>query len=129
MSSFLKNISKSDAMLLLNGLPKLGPISLKKLLQEFENNPLEIINSNPSKLLSISGIGSAMVDSILNPENEKWLKKEKKAIRERGVRFITKDEYPSLLREIHDPPVGLYIKGDLPDLPCVSVVGTEKPLQ
>ena len=45
MSSFLKNISKSDAMLLLNGLPKLGPISLKKLLQEFENNPLEIINS------------------------------------------------------------------------------------
>ena len=127
MSSFLKNISKSDAMLLLNGLPKLGPISLKKLLQEFENNPLEIINSNPSKLLSISGIGSAMVDSILNPENETWLKKEKKAIRERGVRFITKDEYPSLLREIHDPPVGLYIKGDLPDLPCVSVVGTRQP--
>ena len=71
MGSFLQNISKSDAMLLLNGMPKLGPISLKKLLQAHGDNPLDVINSNRSKLLSISGIGSAMVDSILNPENEK----------------------------------------------------------
>ena len=110
-------------------MPKLGPISLKKLLESHKNNPIEVINSNRSKLLAISGIGPAMADAILNSENEKWLKREKKAIKERGVRFIIKDQFPSLLREIHDPPVGLYVKGNLPDLPCVSVVGTTTPLQ
>ena len=108
-------------------MPKLGPISLKKLLESHKNNPIEVINSNRSKLLAISGIGPAMADAILNSENEKWLKREKKAIKERGVRFIIKDQFPSLLREIHDPPVGLYVKGNLPDLPCVSVVGTRQP--
>ncbi|MFW5801865.1 MAG: DNA-processing protein DprA [Spirochaeta sp.] len=35
--------------------------------------------------------------------------------------------YPALLREISDPPVVLYIRGDLCEKPCVSVVGTRRP--
>jgi len=36
------------------------------------------------------------------------------------------DSYPSLLREISDPPVVLYIKGRMPEYPTVSVVGTRR---
>ncbi|MBU2101624.1 DNA-processing protein DprA [Patescibacteria group bacterium] len=45
-------------------------------------------------------------------------------------RFISlkEREYPPLLREIQDPPEGLYIKGELssPTKPSLSVVGTRK---
>lgn len=35
--------------------------------------------------------------------------------------------FPPLLREIHDPPFGIYVKGVLPTVdPCVAIVGTRK---
>jgi len=48
---------------------------------------------------------------------------------ERGLRFVARSstEFPPLLRAIHDPPVGLFLRGDAePDLlrrPAVAVVG------
>lgn len=48
----------------------------------------------------------------------------------RGVAFCTIDDpsYPRLLREIPDPPVFLYYKGDLSicDQPCMALVGTRR---
>ncbi len=36
--------------------------------------------------------------------------------------------YPKLLKEIHDPPDILYVKGALePERPCLAIVGTRKP--
>lgn len=34
--------------------------------------------------------------------------------------------YPPLLRQISDPPKGLYLRGKLIDQPCVSIVGTRR---
>jgi DNA processing protein len=39
------------------------------------------------------------------------------------------EEYPELLRQIHNPPCALYVKGKLPNLtvvPSISIVGTRK---
>lgn len=49
-----------------------------------------------------------------------------------GIRIITLDdeEYPSLLRNIPDPPIVLFVKGSLAplkDLPAISVVGPRQP--
>lgn len=45
-----------------------------------------------------------------------------------NIEFIPIDDarYPPLLREISDPPKGLYVRGNLQDIPCVSVVGTRR---
>jgi len=45
-----------------------------------------------------------------------------------GAKIITyiDREYPSLLRYIDYPPFVLYVKGDIPALPSISVVGTRK---
>ena len=46
-----------------------------------------------------------------------------------GVRWVARgdDGYPARLRSIHDPPIGLFIRGrgrlDLLDAPCVAIVG------
>lgn len=42
-----------------------------------------------------------------------------------SVRLFTDPEYPRLLKEIHDPPVALFIKGTLPShQPALAVVGS-----
>lgn len=48
-------------------------------------------------------------------------------LKDRGIRFITPldAEYPSCLLPLYDAPMGLYVKGRLPDplLPSVAIVG------
>ncbi len=46
-----------------------------------------------------------------------------------GVLFYEDDEYPSLLKEIFDPPFALFYRGNMQVLNnlCVSVVGTRRP--
>ncbi|AFG38160.1 DNA-processing protein DprA [Spirochaeta africana] len=40
---------------------------------------------------------------------------------------IWSSAYPALLREMDHPPVVLYVRGELPQGPCISVVGTRHP--
>jgi DNA processing protein len=48
---------------------------------------------------------------------------------ERSLRFVARSEasYPGRLRSVHDPPIGLFVRGngelELLDQPCVAVVG------
>lgn len=44
------------------------------------------------------------------------------------IEFVPFDDprYPPLLRQIADPPQGLYIRGNLQDVPCISIVGTRR---
>ncbi|MEX2212179.1 MAG: DNA-processing protein DprA [Gaiellaceae bacterium] len=52
-----------------------------------------------------------------------------RALHERGLRFVgrSEEDFPSLLRAIHDPPVGLFVRGAAaPELlarPAVAIVG------
>ena len=51
-----------------------------------------------------------------------------------GQKVLTPDcgEYPEPLRQIHNPPCALFVRGTLPDLsrePAVSIVGTRKATQ
>lgn len=44
------------------------------------------------------------------------------------IDFVTIEDrrYPPLLRQISDPPKGLFVRGNLVDQPCVSIVGTRR---
>lgn len=127
MTEFAKEISVKDAFLLLNGMGKLGPISIRKLLLAYDNDPREVLSSSRSSLLSVEGVGQVMIESILSTQNQKWLTNEKKELEKRGIDFITDEFYPKLLKEIYDPPIGLYLKGVIQQGPFVSIVGTRQP--
>ena len=73
-----ESLSVEDAYMLINGMTKLGPVSVRKLLLAFDNDPRKILLASRSKLLSVEGVGTAMVDSILARKNFKWLENEKK---------------------------------------------------
>ena len=93
MAENLKYLQE-DAFLLLNGIGKLGPVSVRKLLLAHENDPRRILSASRSSLLSVDGVGQAMVDSIKSSENEEWLKNEKLKLKKRGITFII--ENPTL---------------------------------
>ena len=127
MSLSNKDLSHKDACLLLNGLGKLGPVSIRRLLNGHQNDPRKILCATRSSLLSVEGVGPAMADSILDGKKDNWLQKEKAEMERRGMEFLTEEDYPELLRQIYDPPVGLYLKGKVPKNPCIGVVGTRQP--
>ena len=106
---------------------KLGPVSIRKLLLAYDNDPREVLSSSRSSLLSVEGVGQVMIESILSTQNQKWLTNEKKELEKRGIDFITDEFYPKLLKEIYDPPIGLYLKGVIQQGPFVSIVGTRQP--
>ncbi len=46
-----------------------------------------------------------------------------------NIQYISHNDntFPELLRDISSPPKGLYVAGDIPALPMVSIVGTRRP--
>ncbi len=126
MMSF-ENLGKKEALLTLNGLSKLGPISTRRLLERFDGCPLRILNASRSSLLSVRGVGNAMVESIKSPLNQRWVEQEVRNIRKHQASFIVEDQIPEPLRQLYDCPIGLYQKGTIPPGPYVSVVGTRVP--
>ena len=54
--------------------------------------------------------------------------KEIENVRKLGIEIVPlcSEQYPPLLKEIHQPPIVLYIKGTFPKLPCIAVVGSRK---
>ncbi len=77
------------------------------------------------------GFRPRSADDVLSPRSadrasEEWKKAETLGIR---ILDILHPDYPSLLREIFDPPAILYIRGKRwdSDLPQVAIVGTRRP--
>ena len=120
-------MNNNDAYLLLNGLPKVGPISARELLKSFDGNAADIFKANKSDLMLIKGIGEGIIDSLKNPKNEEWLDAELEKIKSRRATFLIQSQLPELLLEIYDPPIGMYVAGKIPNLPFVSIVGTRNP--
>ena len=42
------------------------------------------------------------------------------------ITVVGKNNFPAILKEIHDPPEQLYVWGEIPDMPMLAVVGTRK---
>jgi DNA processing protein len=120
-------MNNRESYILLNGLSKVGPISAKSLLENFNSDPSAIFQASRSELLKINGIGQKMFDSLKDPKNEKWLVAEKEKIKKRNITFLVQAELPGLLLQIYDPPIGLYVAGKIPNRPFVAIVGTRNP--
>jgi DNA processing protein len=120
-------VNNRDAFILLNGLSKIGPISAKSLLENFNSDPCAIFQAGRSELLKIKGIGEKIFESLKGSKNEEWLAEEKQKIEKRNVTFLVQPELPELLLQIYDPPIGLYIAGKIPNRPFVAIVGTRNP--
>ena len=94
------------------------------------DHPQEIFRLDGKELMSIDGIGPVVANAI--QKFNKWDKVDEllKQTEACGAEIVSfQDEaYPSLLREIFDPPILLWLKGDtgILDSPGVAVIGTRR---
>ena len=55
---FGDQLSKSNALLILNALPSIGPITCKRLLSAFSEDPRAIFLANKQRLMQVEGVCS-----------------------------------------------------------------------
>ncbi len=122
-------MTRTEAYLALNLLPRIGPIRVQRLLEQF-GGPERILAASLSELKSVPGIGREMAESIRDWENLIDLPEEQRRMEEHGILPLTieDDAYPPALREIHDPPHLLYLKGEIQerDRHAIAVVGSRR---
>jgi DNA processing protein len=116
-----------EALVALNLIEGVGPIRVRQLLEHFGDAPA-ILRASRSQLLQVRGIGEDTAEAIAKWEQTTDLGAELKRIADFGCRVVTQTdpEYPERLREIYDPPVVLYVKGDLTakDKNSIAMVGS-----
>ncbi len=98
---------------------------LRKLLEIFKT-PQRILSAKRNEMLD--AVGKDVADSISRWEETVDLAGELRRIDEFGAGVLTGEspEYPALLREIHNPPVVLYVWGKIEerDRHAIGVVGS-----
>src|SRR5213596_1015179 len=122
-------MNATEACIALNMLPTVGPLRLRKLLEVFKE-PQQILAAKRSELRNVEGIGNEVADQISNWQSTVDLSAELQRVRDFGATVLTQQSpsYPPPLREIHAPPIVLYVWGELQerDYHAIGVIGARR---
>lgn len=122
-----KNKKKLRVLIALSLIPGFGCRRVFNLIREIKD-PEQIFGLSKRKLRSVEGIGEASALSLLSFDD--WDKVDDiiSKTEKNGSEIITlaDPEYPPLLKQIYDPPILFWLKGNTEALskPGVAVVGT-----
>lgn len=120
-------MTRTEAYLVLNLLPKIGPVRVRRLIERFGTPELALAASS-REIMTIDGFSEELAATVSRWKEQCDLETELRRIGELNLRIITQEDelYPPLLKTIHDPPVVLYVMGDLAirDHNAVGVVGS-----
>ena len=89
----------------------------------------EILKKSPRELAVEGGLSflaaQKFFDKALNCKPDEEMALAEKA----GARliFFEDEDYPQLLREIYDPPLMIYVKGEIKPQVAIAIVGSRKP--
>ncbi|MHC1578711.1 MAG: DNA-processing protein DprA [Dehalococcoidia bacterium] len=112
-----------------SGIAGIGRVRIYQLKEYFGN--LKDAWEAPEGKLRQAGLDSRSIDAILTLRPRISVDAEMEKLERYGVKvFISEDPlYPSRLKEIHDYPPVLYVRGSLPaeGEPCLAVVGSRRP--
>lgn len=123
-----KNLEEERRMLFcLNQISLLGAVSIKNL-GEYFGGFQNLFNIEETALRESNLLREGQITALREgrKQKESYLECYEK-LSERGIRFVTPfdTDYPVRLLQIHGYPMGLYVRGKLPDpnLPAVAIVG------
>jgi DNA processing protein len=118
-----------EALLALNLIEGIGPVRVRQLLDHFGQAP-SILGATQAQLQQVRGIGEDTAHAIAQWEQSVDLAAELRRVEDFGCHIVIQEdeEYPELLRHIYDPPIVLYVKGQLTakDKNAVALVGSRQ---
>jgi DNA processing protein len=111
----------------LNMTPGVGPRVATNLLERF-GSPSAVFHARRGELESLR-LKPETIESIVKNECQEKAVEEFEQVKKLGGDVLILDDgsYPNLLREIADPPITLYVRGDWQacfEQPCVAVIGS-----
>jgi DNA processing protein len=135
VSSYWKQLGVAldnrTAYVVLNLLPGIGPLRVNHLLSLF-GTPQAVLAAKRAELARVPGIGDRLAGVLHHWEQNCSLENELALVKKAGVVLVTRedDDYPALLREIHDPPLCLYVRGNASLLGklgvAIAIVGSRR---
>jgi DNA processing protein len=116
-----------EALVALNMIEHVGPVRVRQLLEHF-GEATAVLRASAAELMRVRGIGTDTAEAIAGWEQTVNLAAELKRVEEFGCRVVipADADYPGLLRQIYDPPIVLYVRGNLSpkDKNGVAIVGS-----
>jgi DNA processing protein len=116
-------------LIALSLIEKMGPVKGRTLLQRY-GSARSIFGLSRSELLG-AGLSFAHQQAISQRSTVGEAEREMRFIEKHQIEILTihSDDYPKLLREIHDHPLVLFQQGNirLNEFPSIAIVGTRKP--
>jgi DNA processing protein len=109
--------------------PSLGPSRCRRLVEHFGSANAVFAASLTE--LEAAGLHAVAAQSIALGKSAELAQEEMVRAASVGAQILTLDDpvYPALLKQIYDPPVALYVRGDpaILSIPGIGVVGTRHP--
>ena len=109
--------------------PGLGPTRARKLAEHF-GGAENVLRSSLTEL-EACGLHAAAAQAIGTGKSVELAREELKKAADAGARILTLDDpaYPPRLRQIYDPPVAMYVRGNVEVLSFsgIAIVGTRHP--
>ena len=106
-----------------------GPIRLRNLLEHF-GSVEAVLSASMAQLQHVEGIATQTAEAIFRSRSDDCVDQEIDRASRCGVHIVCmKDaDYPKPLLNIHDPPICLYVRGELrpTDSVAVAIVGTRR---
>jgi DNA processing protein len=104
------------------------PRKANALLNAFPN-PSDIFQAKMRQLAEVNGLGDAVIAKIMNSDAS-VAEADIEKMDKHGARLVpvTSDEYPANLKQIYDPPIALYVRGEIKesDKFAVAIVGSRQ---
>jgi DNA processing protein len=123
------------AWLALHLAPGLGPVTCRKLVAHF-GSPEEVLSAGSKMLAERVPLRPESLDALRGPGRvhlDELVEKEIDQADSENIMIIPIDDpfYPDLLKEIHDPPVALYVRGapELLNDRSIAIVGSRAATQ
>lgn len=126
------NIESKKYWIWLSLIPSLG-VKRKQKLLEIYKNPKGIFEASKNELKRIEGIGEDIVSNIINSKLERVIEKQKKQMLKENIDIISINDkkYPQQLKNIYDPPISIFVKGNTEILnkKSVAIIGCREVSQ
>ena len=126
------NHNELSALLQLLSVSGIGPARVRALVGHFRSAAAARAASVPA-LCQVEGIEKTLAENIRHADNVAWAQQQIELSERHQCHLVTfwDSEFPTLLKKIYDPPVLLFVKGDLraADESAMAVVGTRAPTE
>ena len=122
-------LTERQAFIALNALPEIGPASLERVLADLGGDPRAVLAATSERLRAVPELPPAAVAALARWREGLDPGEEERKMTALGADFLGRGEggYPDCLRQLPDPPVGLYRLGPYAfDRPGIAIVGTRR---